>query len=43
MRQKKEFYDKDQKTKNARVDELENQMKRDANDSGFYGKLKIGE
>lgn len=43
MRQKKEFYDEDQKSKNASIDELEAQMKRDANKEGFYGKLKIGE
>lgn len=43
MRQKKEWFDEDQKTKNAKNDELEAQMKREAKDAGFYGKLKIGE
>jgi len=43
MRQKKEFFDEDQLAKAERVNELENSMKRDAKDSGFYGKLKIGE
>jgi hypothetical protein len=43
MRQKQEWFDEDQKAKNARNDELEAQMKRDANEAGFYGKLKIGE
>lgn len=43
MRQKKEFFDEDQRAKNAQHDELEAQMKRDANKDGFYGKLKIGD
>lgn len=43
MRQKKEFYDEDQRTKANAVDELEGQMKREATKEGFYGKLKIGE
>jgi len=43
MRQKQEWFDEDQKAKAARTDELEAQMKREAKDSGFYGKLKIGE
>ena len=43
MRQKKEFFEEDQLAKNARNDELEAQMKRDAKDSGFYGKLQIGD
>lgn len=43
MRQKQEWFDEDQKAKNARNDELEAQMKRDAQEAGFYGKLKIGE
>jgi len=43
MRQKQEWFDEDQKAKNARTDELEAQMKRDAKEAGFYGKLKIGE
>src|SRR5512139_738717 len=42
MRQKQEWYDEDQKAKNARNDELEAQMKREAKEAGFYGKLKIG-
>jgi hypothetical protein len=41
MRQKQEWYDEDQIAKNAKNDELEAQMKREAKDSGFYGKLKI--
>lgn len=41
MRQKQEWYDEDQTAKNAKNDELEAQMKREAKDSGFYGKLKI--
>jgi hypothetical protein len=43
MRQKQEWFDEDQKAKNARNDELEAQMKREAKDAGFYGKLQIGE
>jgi hypothetical protein len=43
MRQKKEFFDEDQASKAERVNELENSMKRDAKEAGFYGKLKIGE
>ena len=43
MRQKKEFFDEDQLAKNARNDELEATMKREAKEAGFYGKLKIGE
>lgn len=43
MRQKKESFDEDQLAKNARNDELEATMKREASDAGFYGKLKIGE
>jgi hypothetical protein len=42
MRQKQEWFDEDQAAKNAKNDELEAQMKREAKDSGFYGKLKIG-
>ena len=41
MRQKQEWYDEDQAAKNAKTDELEAQMKREANEAGFYGKLKI--
>lgn len=43
MRQKQEWYDEDQAAKNAKNDELEATMKREAKDAGFYGKLKIGE
>lgn len=41
MRQKQEYFDEDQKAKNARNDEIEAQMRREANENGFYGKLKI--
>ena len=41
MRQKQEWYDEDQAAKNAKTDELESQMKREAKEAGFYGKLKI--
>lgn len=41
MRQKKEWFDEDQTTKQTRNDELEATMKREASESGFYGKLKI--
>lgn len=41
MRQKQEFFDEDQLAKQTRNDELEATMKREAKDSGFYGKLKI--
>jgi hypothetical protein len=41
MRQKQEWFDEDQAAKNAKNDELEAQMKREARDAGFYGKLKI--
>lgn len=41
MRQKKEWYDEDQAVKAAKTNELEDQMKREAKDAGFYGKLKI--
>jgi len=43
MRQKQEWYDEDRAAKDAKVAELESQMKRDAKDAGFYGKLNIGE
>lgn len=43
MRQKQEWYDEDQAAKNAKNDELEATMKREAKDAGFYGNLKIGE
>lgn len=41
MRQKKEWYDEDQASKEAKNAELEQQMKREAKEAGFYGKLKI--
>lgn len=41
MRQKQEYFDEDQAAKNARNDELEAGMKKEAASSGFYGKLKI--
>lgn len=41
MRQKKEWFDEDQASKQARNDELEATMKREASEAGFYGKLKI--
>lgn len=41
MRQKQEWYDEDQAAKTAKTNELEDQMKREAKDAGFYGKLKI--
>lgn len=43
MRQKQEWFDEDQASKEAKNAELEQQMKREAKDAGFYGKLKIGE
>ena len=41
MRQKQEWFDEDQASKEAKNAELEQQMKREAQDAGFYGKLKI--
>lgn len=41
MRQKKEYYDEDQATKQRAVDELEGSMHKEAKGEGFYGKLKI--
>lgn len=41
MRQKKEWFEEDQKTKQAHVNELEASMKKDADNAGFYGKLNI--
>lgn len=41
MRQKEDWYNEDQKSKQARVNELEGSMKKEAKDSGFYGKLDI--
>lgn len=43
MRQKQEWFDEDQKAKQAQVNELESSMKREAQSAGFYGKLNIGE
>ena len=41
MRQKQEWYDEDKALKQKQVDEVEEQMKQNAKDAGFYGKLKI--
>lgn len=41
MRQKKEWFDEDQTSKQVKNNELEATMKREASDAGFYGKLKI--
>lgn len=41
MRQKQEYFDEDQATKAAQVNELESSMKREAESNGFYGKLNI--
>ena len=43
MRQREDWHKEDQETKRQQADELEAQMKREAKDAGFYGKLKIGE
>jgi len=43
MRQKQEWYDEDRAIRKQQADEIEAQMKREAKDAGFYGKLKIGE
>jgi len=43
MRQREDWHKEDQEIKRQQADELEVQMKRDAKDAGFYGKLKIGE
>ena len=40
MKQKKDWYEEDQKTKQAQVDELENSMKNEANQQGMYGSIK---
>ena len=40
MRQKKEWFDEDQKAKQDRVDELEQSMKNEAS-QGMYGSIKI--
>ena len=42
MRQKEDWYKEDQKTKQNQVNELEASMKKEAENAGFYGKLKIG-
>jgi len=42
MRQKEEWYKDDQAKKQEQVNELEASMKREAQDAGFYGNLKIG-
>lgn len=41
MRQKKEWYDEDQSSKQKSVDELEKTMHKEASGEGFYGKLNI--
>ena len=41
MRQKKEYYDEDQASKQTHVNELESSTKREAQEAGFYGNLKI--
>lgn len=41
MRIRKDWFDEDQKAKQALVDETEAQVKRDANEKGFYGKLEV--
>jgi len=43
MRQKQEWYDEDRLIRKEQADEIEGQMKREAKEAGFYGKLKIGE
>jgi ribosomal protein L14 len=40
MRQKQEFYDEDQKTKQVQVNELESSMKQSAKNEGFYGEIR---
>jgi hypothetical protein len=42
MRQKQEYFDEDQRAKNAQIDELEASMKKDAMSHGLNGSLKIG-
>ena len=41
MKIKKEWYNEDQKAKAAQIDEVEKSMRSDAEQAGFYGKLKI--
>lgn len=41
MRIKKEWFDEDQKAKNARLDELDTAMKQDVSKSADYGKVSI--
>ena len=41
MRQKQEWFDEDQKTKQSKIDELEGSIKKDAESSGLQGKVKI--
>ena len=43
MRQKQEWFDEDQKAKQLRVDELEKSTKRNAEQDGLIGKLKISQ
>lgn len=41
MRQKQEYYDEDQKVKQAQVNELEASMKQTAKTEGFYGEVRV--
>ena len=41
MRQKEEYFKEDQASKQQQVNELEASTKREAQEAGFYGKLKI--
>jgi len=43
MRQKKEFYDEDQRDKQAYVDKSEEAMKADAREKADYGKITSGD
>lgn len=43
MRQKQEWFDEDQKAKQLRVDELEKSTRRNAEQDGLIGKLKISQ
>ena len=43
MRIREDWYKEDQQAKRTEADALEDQMKREAKASGFYGNLKIGE
>lgn len=41
MRQRNDWYEEDQRKKQALVDELEQTTKRDADKEGFYGKVSL--